>query len=89
VTLTRQALQDINQQHLAQREQLAEVFSRLRADLEESFIHLGLTQQQEDHLSEMLRRHLGAATGIFERSGQVNEHMERIIGKLRQNTAPA
>ncbi|EHR70489.1 response regulator with CheY-like receiver domain and winged-helix DNA-binding domain [Burkholderiales bacterium JOSHI_001] len=89
VTLTRQALLDINQQHVAQRDQLAEVFARLRADLEESFIHLGLTQQQEDHLSEMLRRHLGAATGIFERSGQVNEHMERLIGKLRQGTAAA
>jgi CheY-like chemotaxis protein len=86
VTLTRQALQDINQQYLQQRQQLSEVFAHLRADVEESFIHLGLTQRQEDHLSEMLNRHLAEATAIFERSGQLTDHLERVIGKLRQRS---
>lgn len=82
VTATREALVDISAQQHANRLQMSEIFQRMNSEIEMSFINLGLTDVQEDQLSDTLRRHIGEALSVFDHSNQIEGHLNKIIGKL-------
>jgi CheY-like chemotaxis protein len=83
VQITRDTLVDIAAQQHANRLQLGAIFQRMNSEVEQSFIHLGLSEVQEEHLSSTLRRHISEAMHIFDQSNQVDDHMTRLITRLK------
>jgi CheY-like chemotaxis protein len=82
VAVTREALLDISAQQHANRLQLSEILQRMNSEIEMSFINLGLSETQEDQLSETLRRHVGEALGVFDHSDEIETHLNKLIDKL-------
>jgi hypothetical protein len=82
VQLARETLVDISAQQHAIRLQLAKVLQDMHADVEASFIHLGLTETQEEHLSNTLRRYIREVMGAFDQSQQIEAHLVGLIGQL-------
>jgi DNA-binding response OmpR family regulator len=82
VALTREALVDISAQQHANRMHLEQVFQRLRAAIEASYIHLGLSEVQEELLSDTVQRHLEQAMAVFDQSNEIEAHMSKLIRSL-------
>lgn len=82
VSATREALLDIAAQQHANRLQMSAIFQRMNSEIEMSFINLGLTETQEEQLSDTLRRHVGEAMGVFDDSNQIESHLSKLIGRL-------
>ncbi|MDO9236632.1 MAG: response regulator [Aquabacterium sp.] len=82
ISATREALLDISAQQHANRMQMGQVFQRMRSEVEQSFIHLGLTERQEEHLASTLQRHVAEALGVFDHSNQIEAHLKGLIAKL-------
>ncbi|MFT3858007.1 MAG: response regulator [Aquabacterium sp.] len=82
VDATREALMDITAQQHANRLQMSEIFQRMNSEIETSFIHLGLSETQEEQLTETLRRHIGQAMGLFDQSDQIETHLNRLVRRL-------
>lgn len=83
VDMTRDALLDISAQQHANRMKVTHVFQQMNSEVEELFIHLGLSETQEELLSNTLRRHINEAISVFEQSGQIDTHLNNLIGRLR------
>ncbi len=84
VSMTRNALTDISARNQAQQREVKQVFDSLNAEVENSFLHLGLTQSQEDHLSSIIKQHLEAALAVLSKSQEVEAFLGRVIHKLGQ-----
>jgi len=82
VAATREALVDISAQQHANRMHMGQVFQRMHSEVEQSFIHLGLSETQEEHLSNTLKRYIGEAMGVFDHSNQIEAHLNKLISKL-------
>lgn len=82
ISATRDALVDISAQQHANRMHLGQVFQRMRSEVEQSFIHLGLSEQQEEHLASTLQRHVSEAMSVFDHSNQIEAHLNGLISKL-------
>lgn len=82
VAATREALVDISAQQHANRMHMGQVFQRMHSEVEQSFIHLGLSESQEEHLSNTLKRYIGEAMGVFDHSNQIEAHLNKLISKL-------
>ena len=82
VQMARETLVDISAQQHAIRMQLGQVLQDMHADVEASFIHLGLTETQEEHLSNTLRRYIRDAMAVFDQSQQIEAHLVGLIGQL-------
>lgn len=83
VSMTREALVDISAQQHANRMQMGQVFQRMNSEVEQLFIHLGLSESQEEHLSNTLRRHIAEAMGVFDHSNQIEAHLNKLIARLK------
>jgi CheY-like chemotaxis protein len=82
VAATREALVDISAQQHANRMQMGQVFQRMDSEVEQSFVHLGLSETQEEHLSGMLKRYMAEALAVFDHSNQIEAHLQKLISKL-------
>jgi CheY-like chemotaxis protein len=82
VDLTREALVDISAQQHANRMQLSQVFQRLNSEVEQLFVHLGLSEQQEELMSSTLRRHISEAMAVFDHSHEIDDHLANLIHRL-------
>ena len=82
VAATREALVDISAQQHANRMQMGQVFQRMGSEVAQSFVHLDLTETQEELLSNMLKRYMGEAMAIFDQSDQLEAHLQKLISKL-------
>lgn len=82
VSLTREALVDISAQQHANRMLMTQVFQRMNSEVEHSFIHLGLSETQEDHLSSTLKRHVSEALAVFDQIDEIEAHLNKLISKL-------
>lgn len=82
VVATRAALVEISAQQHANRIHMGQVFQRMSSEVEESFIHLGLTESQEEHLTNTLKRYIGEAMRVFDHSNQIEAHLQKLISKL-------
>lgn len=82
VAATREALVDISAQQHANRLHMGQVFQRMHGEVEQSFIHLGLSESQEEHLSNTLRRYISEAMGVFDQSNQIEAHLNKLISRL-------
>lgn len=82
VKLTREALIDISAQQHATRLQINSVFQSMREEIESSFIHLGLSESQENLVAGTMSRHVAEALEVFDQSHLIEEHLQSLIGKL-------
>ena len=82
VSLTREALVDIAAQQHANRMHLSQVLQRLNSEVEQSFVHLGLSERQEELLSSTLRRHISEALSVFDHSDEIDAHINSLISQL-------
>jgi hypothetical protein len=82
VAATREALVDISAQQHANRMQMGQVFQRMDSEVEQSYVHLGLSEAQEEHLSGMLKRYMAEALAVFDHSNQIEAHLQKLISKL-------
>lgn len=82
VAVTREALVDISAQQHANRMHMGQVFQRMHTEVEHSFIHLGLSESQEEHLSNTLKRYISEAMGVFDHSNQIEAHLNKLIARL-------
>lgn len=85
VQLTRDTLVDISAQQHANRMHMGKVFQEMNYEIEQSFVHLGLTEQQEDLLSNTLQRHIKEALSIFDQSNEIEKLMHGLINRLHAN----
>lgn len=82
VSLTREALIDISAQQHGTRLQIASVFQRMQEEIEQSFIHLGLTESQENLLASTLSRYVQEAMMVFDQSDRIEAHLQSLIDSL-------
>jgi hypothetical protein len=82
VAATRAALTEIVAQEHDSHERMNRVFARMGQDIEASFIHLGLSEVQEEHLSIVLRRHFSEAMETLEQSNQIEARLQQLISRL-------
>lgn len=85
VKLTREALIDISAQQHATRIQISTVFQHMREEIEHAFIHLGLSDTQEDLVTETLARHTEAVMKVFDQSQHIEQHLKHLIGRLGES----
>ncbi|MBY0236621.1 MAG: response regulator [Burkholderiaceae bacterium] len=84
VAMTRNALADISARNHKQIEEVKATFESLASQVESSFMHLGLTHSQEDHLSTIIKQHMDAVMTTFSQSHEVEQFLARVIDKLNQ-----
>jgi CheY-like chemotaxis protein len=82
VRITREALIDISAQQHSIRMQVGNVFQNMREEIEQSFVHLGLSESQENLVASTLSRHLEEAMSVFDQSHHVEAHLQSLIGRL-------
>jgi hypothetical protein len=82
VQLTRDALMDVSARDLEQRRAVRDIFERLNSVVEDSFISLGLTASQEDHLAGVIRHHGAKVEQALESGQEVQKRLEHIIRQL-------
>jgi CheY-like chemotaxis protein len=82
VRLTREALVDISAQQHTNRLQMGQVFQHMNSEVEQLFIHLGLSETQEEMLSNTLRRHIQQAMAVFDHSNEIDAHLNGLITQL-------
>lgn len=82
VALARSALVDISAAQHANRLRLEQVFRRLNSAMESSYMHLGLSEAQEDRLSDLVFSHMEQAMAVFDDGNQIEAHMTGLIRTL-------
>ncbi|MBV1777233.1 response regulator [Burkholderiaceae bacterium DAT-1] len=70
------SMQDIEVHHREQREQSAAILNKLVKDIEDSFIHMGLTDRQELKLQNLARDAVAKAQALYEQSIEMESLME-------------
>lgn len=82
VECTREALADISAQQHANRLNMSKILHQLNFEIEQSFVLLALTEQQEELLSSTLRRHIHEALSVFDNDSEIDDHMRNLIARL-------
>ena len=82
IQITRRALSDIADSNHSLQQAVRLQFEELQHQFEESFLHLGLTSRQEDHLNLLITENRDRLLGVL-KEGQANEEfLGRVIRKL-------
>lgn len=84
VELTREALLDLNAQQRTHRQMISAVLQKLVEDVERSFVHLGLSDHQENMLGEVLRQRISEAMAVFDQGDKIEQLIEQVIRKLQE-----
>ncbi len=82
IQITRRALTDIADSNHRLQTAVRSQFEEMQHQFEESFIHLGLTSPQEDHINLLITENRDRLLGVL-KEGQANEEfLGRVIRKL-------
>ncbi|MCV2351676.1 PleD family two-component system response regulator [Paucibacter sp. Y2R2-4] len=84
VSMTRNALTDISARSHTQRMEVQGVFEELSEEVEASFMKLGLTDDQENFLSSIIKKHAAQVMASLDKSQEVEKFLGKIINKLNQ-----
>lgn len=82
VARTRAALLDIDRQRDKDREKASRVMEDMVTDVERAFLHLGLTELQEEHVSEIVRGATQRVVAILSEKPVTDAHMKLITDEL-------
>lgn len=83
--ITRETLADISARGHSQRLQTENVFTRLASQVEAAFMQLGLTSQQEEYLSHLVRQHREMAMHVLEDGDEVHRNLNHVIDTLARH----
>ena len=82
IQLTRRALTDIAAANRRMQEAVRGQFEEMQRQFEESFIHLGLTNGQEDHINALVTDHRDRLLEALGEGQSSEEFLGRVIRKL-------
>ena len=85
VSMTRGALTDISARNQAQRMEILRAFEELTEEVELSFVSLGLTDDQENFLSSIIKKQAAKVMSSLDQSQEVEQFLGRVIHKLNQH----
>jgi len=80
---TEKALTDISEQHHTHKTASTHIMEQLIADLEDSFLRLGLTEDQEAALLELVTKAADNAVSLYDESMKVDKQLEEIMNTLK------
>ncbi len=83
IRLTRETLSDLAAQQHATRMQLAQILRAMTTEVEQSFIHLGLSPVQEDQLTNTLNKHVTEVMGVVNQVDEIETHLEQLVRKIQ------
>ena len=89
VDLTREALVDLSALGQAQRLQARSIFQKLADSVENSYLSLGLTHDQEDMLSSIIRRHSDEVLQALDSGQEFELRLGDVIRRLSGQAAAA
>jgi len=78
------AIQGINQKYHQQQQHSASILEDLRAQVEESFFHLGLSEQQEQKLMEIVNSTLTRSQALFDQGLEVDQLLGQLAKRIEQ-----
>ncbi|MEY4765030.1 MAG: hypothetical protein RI907_1703 [Pseudomonadota bacterium] len=84
IRFTRESLADLAAQQHASRMQLEQILRHMTNEVEQSFIHLGLSAVQEDQLTTTLQRHVSEVMAVFSQVDEIETHLEQIVARLER-----
>ncbi len=84
VGMTRNALTDISARSHTQRMEVQRAFEGLSEDVEASFMKLGLTDDQENFLSNIIKKYYAQVMESLDKSQEVEKFLGKVITKLNQ-----
>lgn len=84
MAMTRLALTDISVRNQDQASEVKVLFEALAKDMEDSYIHLGLMQQQEDFLSGLVKSYKESAVQSLAKSQETEGRLRQVIEQLGQ-----
>ena len=79
---TRVTLNELNSKNKQQRIKHASVLNEVGKKIEGSFINLGLTEEQEDFMSQAIEEAEKASESLFDNASDLDTDFQNIIGKL-------
>ncbi len=82
VERTRSALLDIDRLRDSDRQRTANVMNDMVTEIERAFVHLGLSELQEEHVSEIIRNTTKRVLGILSEKPAIDAHMKLITDEL-------
>lgn len=80
---TDSALTDISEQHHQHKTASTHIMEELLADLEDSFLRLGLTEDQESTLIDLVTRAADKSISLYDESMKVDKRLEGIMQELK------
>lgn len=83
VVSTSAALQTLEQQQSVNQDELKKIMSQLSNDVEASFISLGLSEEQEDTLMDIVKKADHQAKALFEKDSILRENLDGIMMSLK------
>lgn len=86
LTQTQRTLTDIDRLHRSGRAKAVEIMHRMVDRVEESFLHLGLTDQQETLVAESLRLAVHETIDLFDHGLAIDNHLQAVAATLQSAT---
>jgi hypothetical protein len=77
----------LHQAHLRDRAASSELFVRLEQGLANSFVHLGMSEDQERHLGDMINSFMKELMDILDRGEETQEALQDLSERLGQLTS--
>lgn len=81
---TTSAIRQIEESYREQREASSKILNELAENVEDSFIHLGLTENQERFIQNMVRNAVDQAQSLYDQAIEVETIMEQINQDMGQ-----
>jgi len=83
IQITHEALTSLSAREHVLRMQVREVFNRLCSEVEDSFISLGLTDDQEHRLSHLVQSHGDEVMALLDSGQEAERQLQQVIAGLR------
>lgn len=81
---SRRALQDIQAMQTQQKQTAMQIMDNVMADLEESFMSYGLTEEQEKQMLKVVKTGVDKSLENFEQGQNIDEQLLMIVDRLEQ-----
>ncbi|MDD5175574.1 MAG: response regulator [Sterolibacterium sp.] len=76
----------LHQSHLRDKAASSELFMRMDQSLAKSFVHLGMTEDQEQHLGDLINGFMKELMELLDRSEETHESLQELSKRLGQLT---
>jgi hypothetical protein len=77
----------LHQAHLHDRATSSELFLRMEQSLANAFVHLGMSEDQEHHLGDMIHGFMKELMDLFDRGKETYEALQDLGQRLGQFTS--